>query len=104
MKNIKIGLFFGLAFGIVDSLLMLPIPMNDKALAIMSASINRFAIGYFVATTPYPKQGWLRGLLIGFILSLPDAIITKTYAPILGIGILGGLILGLFFDKLVRKL
>jgi hypothetical protein len=34
------------------------------------------------------------GLFFGLLLSLPSAIITKTYAPILIVGGLGGLIIG----------
>jgi hypothetical protein len=33
------------------------------------------------------------GLLLGILLSLPDAIITKAFAPILGVGALGGLLI-----------
>jgi hypothetical protein len=34
------------------------------------------------------------GLVFGLLLSLPSAIITKAYAPILIIGALGGFIIG----------
>jgi hypothetical protein len=43
--------------------------------------------------------GWAQGLLIGLLLSLADAIITKTYAPILGLGAIGGLIIGVVVQK-----
>jgi len=33
------------------------------------------------------------------LLSLPDAIITKTYAPILILGAVGGVIIGLIIGK-----
>lgn len=86
----------GLVFGIIDVLLMIPIPMNDKPIAMLASFINRFAIGFFIATVDIPVAPWLKGLLIGLLLSLPDAIITKTYAPILGVGIVGGIIIGIF--------
>jgi hypothetical protein len=41
-----------------------------------------------------PWPGWLAGLLLGILLSLPDAIITKAFAPIVASGAVGGLIIG----------
>ncbi|GAB4141822.1 MAG: hypothetical protein Fur0024_4110 [Patescibacteria group bacterium] len=35
----------------------------------------------------------LTGLLLGFGLSMPSAIITRAYAPIIGIGIFGSVII-----------
>jgi len=32
--------------------------------------------------------------LIGLLLSVPDALITKAYAPIIGMGTAGGLLIG----------
>jgi hypothetical protein len=45
--------------------------------------------------------GWLISLTIGILLSLPPAIITKVFAPILGIGAVGGVIIGLIRAKFV---
>lgn len=89
------GIVAGLVFGTIDVLLMIPIPMNDKPIAMLASFINRFAIGFFIVATDIPLPSWMKGLLIGLLLSLPDAIITKTYAPILGVGVVGGLIIGL---------
>ncbi len=94
MNKIISGLITGLVFGTFDVLLMIPIPMNDKPIAMLASFINRFAIGFFIATVDIPIPDWLKGLLIGLLLSLPDAIITKTYAPIIGVGIVGGIIIG----------
>jgi hypothetical protein len=38
--------------------------------------------------------GWAVGLFFGLLLSLPDAIITKAYAPILLLGWAGGVVIG----------
>ncbi len=96
MTKIIQGSIAGLVFGIVDVLLMIPIPMNDKPIAMIASFINRFAIGFFIVTVDIPIPSWAKGLLIGLLLSLPDAIITKTYAPILGVGIVGGILIGFF--------
>ncbi|MBK7880590.1 MAG: hypothetical protein IPJ83_08550 [Saprospiraceae bacterium] len=42
-----------------------------------------------------PIPNWLKGGLVGLVLSLPDAIVTKQYAPILGLGLIGGIVCGL---------
>jgi hypothetical protein len=47
-----------------------------------------------IGAATLPLSGWLTGLIFGLLLSLPDAIITKAYAPILGLGTIGGLIIG----------
>ena len=41
-----------------------------------------------------PVPGWLRGIIVGLLISIPDAIITKAYAPILATGVIGGAIIG----------
>lgn len=91
------GLIAGVAFGIIDVLLMIPIPMDNKGIAMLASFINRFAIGFLIVNTDIPVPFWVKGALIGVLLSLPDAIITKTYAPILGVGLVGGFLIGLIF-------
>jgi len=99
MNKIRLGIISGLAFGTIDVLLMVPIPMNDKPVAMIASFINRFAIGFFIVMIDLPLLSWLKGILIGLLLSFPDAIITKTYVPILGVGIIGGFIIGLVLKK-----
>lgn len=103
MTNLKIGILLGLAFAFIDALLMIPIPMADKALAILGASINRFSIGLFIPLIAYPTKGWIRGIIVGLLLSLPDAIIAKSFIPIIAIGLVGGFICGLVTNKLVKE-
>jgi len=99
MKKFSTGLVAGLTFGIADLLLMIPIPLSDKPIAMLGAFINRFAIGFLIVYTEIMLPSSLKGLLIGLLLSLPDAIITRTYLPILGVGGFGGLIIGYFVGK-----
>jgi len=99
-KSLKSGLIAGLVFGIVDIIPMFFMDeFDERNSAIIGAFINRFAIGLFIFTVDFPVKGWLKGLLIGLLLSLPDAIITKAYSPILDIGIIGGLIIGIIQQK-----
>jgi hypothetical protein len=58
------------------------------------AFISRFAVGFVIGASNLPLPGWASGLIFGLLISLPDAIITKAYAPILISGIIGGTIIG----------
>jgi hypothetical protein len=94
MPPILIGLIAGSSFGIVAVALMLPLPFPDKRAALLGAFLNRFAIGVLIPLTTLPLAAWLRGLLVGLLISLPDAVITKAYLPIIGMGALGGGLIG----------
>jgi hypothetical protein len=78
---------------------MIPLSFEDKRAAMLGAFINRFAIGIVIGVTVLPFPGGLVGLLFGLLLSLPDAIITKAYAPILGFGTIGGMIIGFVVSR-----
>lgn len=94
MNNILSGVVSGLIFGGVSVGMMLPMSFPDKKAALLAAFISRFGIGLVIGCVKMPWPGWAIGLLFGLLLSLPDAIITKAYAPILIVGALGGLIIG----------
>ncbi|HKP92384.1 MAG TPA: hypothetical protein VJS88_00685 [Chthoniobacterales bacterium] len=95
MSRLALGLLCGLIFGAVDVALMLPMSFPDKRTALLAAFFSRFAIGFVIPLVQLPTwPGWLVGLAIGVLISLPDAVITKAYAPILISGALGGLIIG----------
>jgi hypothetical protein len=85
-----LGVVSGLVFGLVAVALMLPMTFPDKRTALAAAFTSRFAIGFCAAGLQMPLAPWLGGALVGFLISLPDAVITKAYVPILVIGTLGG--------------
>jgi hypothetical protein len=66
----------------------------DKRAALLGAFLNRFAIGFLIPLVQLPAPRWAIGLSLGILLSLPDGIITKAFAPIVGMGAVGGLIIG----------
>jgi hypothetical protein len=103
MRKIKYGLLAGLIFAILDIVPMFFIDIPERYTAIIAAFINRFIVGLLIFTTDWLIPKWLLGLILGFILSLPDALITKTYGPILGSGIIGGLIIGIVAQFILRK-
>lgn len=98
MNKILLGAICGLVFGIIDVLIMIPLKFenNHKRIEAMSAAfIDRFMIGFLIPNVDFGINQAITGLLLGLFLSLPSAIITRVYAPIIGIGITGGLIIGL---------
>ena len=97
MNAITIGLIYGLAFGLFSSLIMIPMKYDSRRLkreAISSAFLDRFMIGLIVPNVTFGLDPIISGLIIGIGLSLPSAIITRAYAPIMVIGAVGGLIIG----------
>jgi len=97
MNKILLGTICGLAFGVIDVLIMIPLKYenNRKKLEAMSAAfIERFFIGFLIPNVDLGIHPATAGFLLGFGLSLPSAIITRAYAPIIGTGIVGGVIIG----------
>jgi hypothetical protein len=95
MSRIAVGLIAGLIFGAVDVALMLPMSFPDKRTALVAAFLSRFGIGLVIPLVNLPTwPGWLVGVTFGVLLSLPDAVVTKAYVPILISGAIGGLVIG----------
>jgi len=94
MTNILWGIVSGIVFGAISVAMMLPMSFPNKTAALWGAFISRFGIGLVIGCVKMPWPGWAIGLLFGLLLSLPDAIITKAYAPILIVGGIGGLVIG----------
>ena len=99
MSRLLLGAVCGLVYGALSAASMLPLDFPDKRAALLGAFLNRFGIGFCIGAARLPLPGWAAGLVFGLLLSLPDAIITKAYAPILILGAVGGLIIGLIVGK-----
>ena len=102
MSRITLGTICGLVFGAIDIVIMLPMSFPDKRAAITAAFIARFAIGFVIGAAQLPWPGWAVGLFFGLLLSIPDALITKAYAPIVGMGAVGGTIIGVIVGRFGR--
>jgi len=94
MNPVSFGLLAGLAFGAINVATMLPMDFPDRKAALIGAFLSRFAIGFLIPLVKLPLPGWAIGALVGVLISLPDAVITKSYAPILATGLIGGLVIG----------
>ncbi|MEJ2150508.1 MAG: hypothetical protein P8Z40_13660 [Chloroflexota bacterium] len=99
MDKLLLGVIAGLIYAILDVLIMIPLDLEDKRTAMAGAFVNRFAIGLVIGAADLPLPGCLSGLIFGSLLSLPDAIITKAWGPILGIGMIGGVVIGLVVGR-----
>lgn len=95
MTNITKGFIAGVVFGLVSIIPMFFMTFENKTRAMTASFISRFTIGFIIFNMELPIPNWLKGALAGLVLSSPDAIVTKQYAPILGLGLIGGIICGL---------
>lgn len=85
---------YGLAFGLLDTLLMIPLEFENKTVAMIGAFLQRFAIGVLIPHISLPISGIMRGIVVSLFISLPTAVITGSYVPIFATGIIGGAIIG----------
>jgi hypothetical protein len=95
----------GLVCAAVDTALMAPLTFSssrDKRVAMTAAFIERFVLGLSIGPVTRALGG--PGLLIGpaFALaaSIPTALTTGSWGPVLGVGVLNGLAVGAAYDQL----
>ena|SRR5437879_463053 len=74
MSRIMLGVVCGLVYGALSAASMLPLSFSDKPAALTGAFINRFAIGFLIGASQLPWPGWLAGLVIGLLLSVPESL------------------------------
>ncbi len=94
MHPLLLSLLCGIGFGAFAVAIMLPMSFPDKRVALIGAFTSRFAIGFLVPLVSLPIPGFATGALVGFLVSLPNSVITRVYAPILVIGVVGGAVIG----------
>jgi hypothetical protein len=100
MKSVKNGIFLGGIFGLLDVLLMLPMELENKPIALSGAFFGRFAIGFLIPNTKMPLPHWVKGAFVGLLISVPEAIVTGAYIPIVTIGVLGGSLMGVVSKRM----
>jgi hypothetical protein len=106
MPRLLLGLIAGIVFGALAAGSMLPMVFPDKRAALTAAFLNRFAVGVLIGAvigspqvTRLGAPAWLVGVVISLLVSVPDAVITKAYVPILSIGAVGGAMIGWIVGK-----
>src|SRR5215467_2612835 len=98
MSRLMLGTICGLIYGALSAASMIPLEFPDKRAALLGAFVNRFSIGFVIGAVRLDWPSWAVGLVFGVLLSLADAIITKAYAPILILGAVGGMIIGIIVN------
>jgi hypothetical protein len=96
MSQVTLGSACGVVFGLIAAAMMIPMTFPDKRAALIGAFLNRVSIGVAIGAGlhSFSWPGWCVGLMFGLLLSAADAVITKAFLPILGIGALGGTAIG----------
>ncbi len=61
MNRLLLGFLLGMAAGVIDVLLMLPMKFPDKPTALAGAFFSRFAIGFLAANVNVPFHPALAG-------------------------------------------
>jgi hypothetical protein len=97
----------GLACAAVDTALMSPLTFptqGDKRVAMTAAFLERFVLGLSIGpvTRALGGPGLLTGPAFALAASVPTALITRSWAPVLGVGVLNGLAVGAAYDQLYR--
>jgi hypothetical protein len=103
MNPALFGLLAGLMFGAITVLSMLPLSFADKTAALLGAFSSRFAIGFLIPFCRMPLPAYARGTLVGLLISLPDAVVSKSYVPIIGLGVIGGMLIGWLAGRYAGK-
>jgi hypothetical protein len=104
MSRLWLGLVLGVIYGGLSAASMIPLSFPDKRAALIGAFLNRLAIGVVIGMAVGAPQvdrvpPWVLGLVIGVLVSAPDAVITKAYAPIVALGAVGGAMIGFVVGK-----
>jgi len=95
MSRVLLGTVSGLVFGVIDVAIMLPMSFS-RFEGRDHGGFHRAVWDWLrsrAAQLPWP--GWAAGLCFGLLLGVPDTLTTKAYAPIIGMGTLGGIVIGL---------
>jgi hypothetical protein len=104
MDGVTLGLICGAVFGVIDVAVMIPMKMENRRKrieALTGAFIERFMLGFIIPTISIGLNPILTGALVGLGLSVPTALITRAYAPIIGIGVVGGVIIGIITNAVL---
>jgi len=95
--TIFFGIVCGLLIGGVDVAIMIPMNFESKRKrieAMAGAFVERFMLGFLIPNTTLGIHPVITGLILGIGLSIPTAIITRVYLPIVGMGVVAGTLVG----------
>jgi len=95
MNRVLLGILCGIGFGVIDASMVMFGKSPDKSTRmLLQAFFSRFALGFLAANVSLRLHPAISGALVGLLISVPDAIAMKSYAGILGTGLVFGALTG----------
>jgi len=106
MKKSLIGIGFGSIAGVIDVIPMIFMKLTWNAN--ISAFLMWVIVGFFISTSSLKINGFIKGLVIAFLVLAPSAILIgwnepQRLIPIFIMTTLLGTILGFTLDKILKK-
>ena len=96
MNRVLLGILCGILFGAIDASMVLLGKGPDKSTRVLlQAFVSRFVLGILAANVTFRLHPAVSGAIVGLLISLPEAIAMKSYAGILGTGVVFGALTGL---------
>lgn len=96
MNRVLLGILCGILFGAIDASMVLFGKSPEKSTTVLlQAFVSRFVLGILAANVTFPLHPAVSGAIVGLLISLPEAIGMKSYAGILGTGLVFGALTGL---------
>lgn len=96
MNRVLLGILCGILFGAIDASMVLFGKSPEKSTnVLLQAFVSRFVLGILAANVTFPLHPAVSGAIVGLLISLPEAIAMKSYAGILGTGLVFGALTGL---------
>ncbi len=83
MNRILLGVILGIVLGVTDVLLSLR-HGSQPTTSLLQAFTSRFALGFLGANVRLHLHPVISGILVGVLVSLPDAFGLKAYGGIIG--------------------
>ena len=104
MNKIILGTICGLVFAAITVVIIIFTKYEDrrkKIEAMSAAFLLRFLIGFLIPNVEFGIHPAVTGFLLGLGFNLPFAIINRSYVPIIGSGIAGGVTIGLIANAVL---
>lgn len=96
MNRVLLGILCGILFGAIDASMVLLGKSPEKSTTVLlQAFCSRFVLGVLAANVTFRLHPALSGAIVGLLISLPEALAMKSYAGILGTGLVFGALTGL---------
>jgi hypothetical protein len=93
MPAFHLGIVSGLVCGALSALVVFFLP-GDKRISPAGAFFLALAIAVSLGFGDRGRLGWGPGIVIGLLISLPAAILSKAYAKVLALGVANGTLIG----------